>query len=228
MQVESITISAGDDRVSALYEHPTHDRGQQVILLAHGAGLPMDSPFMTTIAAGLAAAGYPVLRFNYAYAERMQREGTRRPPDRRPRLEQVHLAALGALRDRAPGRPVILAGKSMGGRMSSLLAAEGEPCSGLAFFGYPLHPARKTDRLRSEHFPDIRQPSLFMQGTRDVLCQLDLLERELGNLGGHVTLRRIEDADHDFKVPKRAGRSRDELLAELVQNAVSWAESNAD
>lgn len=198
-------------------EHPRH-----AILLAHGAGAPMDSPFMETLATGLAGPSTPVLRFNYAYSERMQRENKRRPPDRRPLLENVHRAALATLRERYPDHNVILAGKSMGGRLSSLLASEGVPCTALIFFGYPLHAPGRTEKLRSAHFEAIEQPTLFLQGSRDALCQLDLLRPELKRFRVPPKLHVIEDADHDFKVPKRSGRDRDDVLSELARTSRDW------
>ena len=194
--------------------------GGRPVLLAHGAGVPMDSPFMQHVAEGIAAGGHPVLTFNYSYAERMHREEKRRPPDRRPILELVHRAALAWLGERYDALPV-LAGKSLGGRMSSYLAAEGEG-AGLVFFGYPLHPAGKPEKTRSEHFPTLAQPALFLQGTRDALAQPDLLKEHLERYGGEARVEWIDDADHDFKVPKRTGRTREEVLDELVRHSLGW------
>jgi predicted alpha/beta-hydrolase family hydrolase len=201
---------------------PTQDSGRAVILLAHGAGVGMHSPFMAELAEGLCAAGFPVLRFHYAYAQRMLDEGRRRPPDRRPLLETVHRQAAATLRARFPGRRLLLAGKSMGGRMSSYLVAAGEPADGLVFFGYPLHPPKRPERLRSEHFGDLQVPALFLQGTRDALCDLDLLRNALTRYAGPAHLHVVEGADHGFAVLKRSGRTADEVRSELVAQFVSW------
>lgn len=208
--------------VGGRLHRPDHDRGGSVFLLAHGAGAGMESEFLVAIATGLAERGLPVLRFNYAYAERMTREGRRRPPDRRPRLEAVHGAALDALRARYPNRRIVLAGKSMGGRIASYLSAVGADDSALLLLGYPLHPQKQPERLRSEHFGAIAVPALFLQGTRDALCDLGLLRRELETFGGTVTLRVIEGADHDFRVLVRSGRTRAEVLVELVDAIDRW------
>lgn len=208
--------------VSALLDLPGTDGGRSVVLLAHGAGAPMDSDFLETVAAGIVRAGLPVLRFNYVYSERMRREARRLPPDRRPALEDVHRRALALTRERFPERRLILAGKSMGGRMASYLAAEGADADGLCFLGYPLHPPRKPDRLRSEHFPAVALPALFLQGTRDALCEVELLREALETFGGTITLHLVEDADHDFKVPRKTGRGRAEVLAELVESISEW------
>jgi predicted alpha/beta-hydrolase family hydrolase len=137
-------------------------------------------------------------------------------------LEAVHEAALATLQQRYPERPPVLAGKSMGGRMSSYLAAAGADCRALVFYGYPLHPAGKPEKLRVEHFPTLAQPALFLQGTRDALCDLELLRPHLETYGGRPTLEIVEEADHDFAVPRRTGRSREEVLAELVERTTAW------
>jgi uncharacterized protein len=213
---------AGVDWISALLDLPDQEGDRSVILLGHGAGAPMTSEFMAAVATGLAQRGLPVLRFNYIYSERSQREGKRRPPDRRPVLLDVHRTAMATLRERFTGRRLLLGGKSMGGRMSTYLAAEGEDAAGLVMFGYPLHPPGKPEKLRSEHFAAIAQPALFLQGTRDALCDLELLRRELETFGGKVQVSEVEDADHDFAVLKRSGRTRDEVLADLVERVDTW------
>ncbi|MDA1265382.1 MAG: dienelactone hydrolase family protein [Planctomycetota bacterium] len=228
MTAESLRIPvphAGAEWVSALLDLPEEDPGKSVVLLAHGAGAPMTSDFMVAAAEGLAAGGLPVLRFNYVFTELAQREGRRRPPERQPRLLETHRAAAAAIRERFPERRLILAGKSMGGRMSSYLAAEGDDCAGLVFFGYPLHPAGKPEKLRSEHFAAIAQPALFLQGTRDALCGLDLLERELETFGGTQTVEVIDEGDHDFGVPRRTGRTRDEVRAALLEKVLDWEQA---
>jgi predicted alpha/beta-hydrolase family hydrolase len=184
---------------------PDQDAGRAVILLAHGAGAGMESAFMIETAQGLCAAGFPVMRFNYAYAQRMLDEGKRRPPDRRPLLEAVHRRAAATLRARFPGRRLLLAGKSMGGRMSSYLVAAGEPADGLVFFGYPLHPPKRPDRLR-----------------RDALCELDLLRDALTHYAGPAHLHVVEAADHGFAVLKRSGRTCAEVRSEMISQVVCW------
>jgi len=201
---------------------PDKDAGRAVILLAHGAGVGMESPFIAETAADLCVEGFPVLRFNYAYAQRMLDEGKRRPPDRRPLLEAVHRRAAATLRARFPGRRLLLAGKSMGGRMSSYLVAAGEPADGLVFFGYPLHPPKRPDRLRSEHFGDLEVPALFLQGTRDALCELDLLRDALTHYAGPAHLHVVEAADHGFAVLKRSGRTCAEVRSEMISQVVCW------
>lgn len=106
--------------------------------------------------------------------------------------------------------------------MSSLLAAEGEACDGLGFLGYPLHPAKQPEKLRSAHFPDIHAPALFLSGTRDALCELRLLRRELEHFAGPHRLQLVDEADHDFAVPKRTGLDREGVLDFLAEHIDAW------
>ena len=211
------------EHVSGLHQQPEGGRARAAILLAHGAGAGMKSAFLERTADGLAARGFAVLRFNYPYAERMQLEGKRFPPDRFAQLEATHERALARLLELQPQARALAAGKSMGGRVASVIAAKGAAVQALAFFGYPLHPAGKPERLRSEHFAAIAQPALFLQGTRDALCDLELLRRELRRFGGPVRLERIEGGDHDFKLPRAAGRSHAEVIDGLVAAFDTWA-----
>ena len=162
----------GVQHVSMLLDEPPEgaDLGTTALLLAHGAGAPMTAPVLTAFSAAVAAGGVPVLRFQYAYMEQMQRGGPRRPPDRRPVLELVHRAALRDAEQRFAGRRLLLGGKSLGGRIATYLAAEGETCAGLVLLGYPLHPAGKPDRERSEHFAALAQPALSAACARRSRC----------------------------------------------------------
>jgi predicted alpha/beta-hydrolase family hydrolase len=125
------------EAVGGLHQQPSVSRARAAILLAHGAGAPMDSEFMNGMADALVGRGFCVLRFNYPYAERMRREGRRLPPDRLPVLEATHERALVRVRELHPELRVIAAGKSMGGRVASVIAAKGAALEGLAYFGYP-------------------------------------------------------------------------------------------
>jgi len=164
MQSERLSIpfdGGGVDSLSAIWERPTAgtEARESAILFAHGAGAPMEADFMSAVARGLVARGFPVLRFQYPYFERALAEGRRRPPDRQPVLEAAHVAACGELVRRAGSARILLAGKSLGARISSILAAKDLPSAGLVFFGYPLHPAGKPEKLRKEHFPAVVQRS---------------------------------------------------------------------
>ena len=210
------------ERVAAVLHEPHGARRARAVLLAHGAGADMDSPFMTSIAAGLADVGFAVLRFRYPYMELRARDGTRRPPDAAPLLEAAHAAALKELARQVGGARPLLAGKSLGGRIGTHLAAKGEDIGGLVLLGYPLHPPRRPERERSEHFPAIVQPALFLQGTRDALCELSNLERALAHFGGRATLEVIEGGDHSFELPAAMGRSAAQVRAEIVARIDAW------
>jgi predicted alpha/beta-hydrolase family hydrolase len=213
--------------VSAVHHRPAGDAGAAApaLLLAHGAGNDMTSPILLAVAESLAFSGIHVLRFNYPYTE-----AGRRAPDRANVLLDATRAAADLLRDLAGAdAPLFLGGKSMGGRIASHLAAEGYPCAGLVFLGYPLHPAGKTERAaeRAAHLPRIKAPMLFIQGSRDALCDLALLRPALAPLGARATLHVIEEGDHSFKVPRRTGRTTEEVWDEVAATARSFIQGGA-
>ena len=170
------------------------------IVLAHGAGAPMDSPFMNAMAAGLAAAGLRVARFEFPYMHR-RRAGERRPPDREPVLRQTWKQVIAAL---GGGERLVIGGKSMGGRMASLVADE-EGVRGLVCLGYPFHPPDQPERLRTAHLKDLRTPALIVQGTRDPFGGRD----EVAGYGLAPSIRVVwmEDGDHSFKPRVSSGRT---------------------
>lgn len=214
----------GVQHVSMLLDLPPGgaDLGTAAYLMAHGSGAPMTSAFLDGVARRLAAGGVPVLRFQYAYMEQILRSGKRRPPDRRPVLEVIHRAAIADAAQRFAGRPLLLGGKSLGGRIASYLAAEGEACGGLVFLGYPLHPAGRPETLRSEHFAALAQPALFVQGDRDALCDLALLRTALEVYGGGHELHVVAGADHGFDVLRRSGATRDGVLDQVASAVLAW------
>ncbi len=222
MSSERFAIAFRDETLSAQFDRPEGGARASAILLANGAGYDLDAPWMAETARGLVERDFPVLRFNYLYKERAVREGHEKPPDRTAILEQAHTAALEALAARAGPARLILAGKSLGGRMSTHLAAKGERCAGLVLFGYPLHPPKQPTKLRSEHFAAIAQPALFLQGTRDDFADLELLRTALSRYGGRATLEVIEDADHGFHVRKKSGRSDEEVRTFLLDRVARW------
>jgi len=185
------------------------------LILAHGAGNDMHQPMLVFLADHLAQAGYLTLRFNFLYKQ----EG-RTAPDRPEKLYQAWKAAHHFLREhpRCPPAPIIAAGKSMGGRIVSQMVAEGQLEAGrLIFLGYPLHPPGRKERLRDRHLSAIRIPMHFFAGTRDPLCDLELLRKVLSHLDAPWQLEVIEGADHSFKVPKTAGISPDEIYQRITE-----------
>ncbi|TNE64598.1 MAG: alpha/beta hydrolase [Alphaproteobacteria bacterium] len=172
-------------------------------ILAHGAGAGMDSDFMVAFAAGLAARGIRVVRFEFPYMARIRAEGKRRPPDRAPVL-MAHWRDMMA--DWAHAGPLVIGGKSMGGRMASLVAAERpEGLKGLVCLGYPFHAPGKPEKLRTEHLPDIAVPALIVQGERDPFGGAALLDSL--SLPAGFTVARMPDGDHDLKPRKASGHT---------------------
>lgn len=183
------------------------------VILAHGAGAPMDSPFMQVIAEGLAASGWRVLRFEFPYMQKRRHDGKRRPPDRAPVLLDHFRSVVAGAGD--PAR-LVIGGKSMGGRMASLIADE-LGVAGLICLGYPFHPPGKPEKLRTAHLATLATPTLILQGTRDALgSQTDVEGYELSPA---IQLAWLEDGDHSFKPRKSSGRSETENLSEAVTMA---------
>lgn len=211
------------EALSALFEPAAGEERRGACLLAHGAGYHMESPWLGAVAGGLVALGFDVLRFNYPYRERALAEGKRmRPPDAPRVLEQAHRLALDELVRRTGDARPLLAGKSLGARFASRIAAKDAPCRGLVLLGYPLHPPKRPEKIRDEHFPALAQPALFLQGTRDELCDLEQLDRSLEKYGGRATVEVIDGANHGFEVPKRSGRTGEDVLADMLERIDRW------
>lgn len=180
----------------------------------------MEHPFLEALARKLADLQMATFRYQFPYME----AGKRRPDFGAILQATVRSAAAHAVR-LAEGLPVFAGGKSMGGRMTSLAAArEALPgVRGLAFFGFPLHPAGRPGTQRSEHLADVSVPMLFLQGTRDRLAGLDLLEPIVRRLGARAEMHVVDGADHSFAMLKRSGRSQDQALDELAAVTTRWA-----
>jgi uncharacterized protein len=215
---EPITIAGDHDiQVSGLLQAP--ERPRACYVFAHGAGAGMRHPFMTAVAAGLAARSIATLRYQFPY---MERRGKRPDP---PHLGHAAVrAAVGTARQALPGLPLIAGGKSFGGRMTSQAQARAPlpDVHGLAFLGFPLHPAGKPSGERGEHLFEIQIPLLFLQGTRDALAALDQIEPLCLALGARATLKLFADADHSFHVPARSGRKDPQVLDEVLDTLVAW------
>ena len=203
--------------VSAIFLRPQN--AECVLVLAHGAGAGMNHPFMTALANDLAAAGIASFRFQFPYMEQR-----RRVPDRAPVLTATVQAAVRAASEAAPDLPLFAGGKSLGGRMTSLAAAEHglDNVRGLVFFGFPLHPPNQPGTKRAEHLGEVRLPMLFLQGTRDALADLKLLRPICAKLGARVTLHIIEGADHSFHVLRSSGKTDEVVLEELARSVSTW------
>lgn len=185
----------------------------------------MDHPFMVDVARELALRGVATLRYQFPYIER----GARRPDP--PQLAQATVrAAVAAALGLLPELPLIAGGKSFGGRMTSQTQAKAslQGVCGLAFLGFPLHPAGRPTQDRGEHLFDIQIPMLFLQGTRDTLAALDQLEPLCKKLGRRATLKLFADADHSFRVPARTGRKDAQVLGDVLDALAAWLDGVTD
>jgi predicted alpha/beta-hydrolase family hydrolase len=189
-------------------------------VLAHGAGAGMRHQFLEQISAALAALGIATFRYQFPYME-----AGRGRPDAPALLEATVRAAVTRAGEIVPELPVIAGGKSLGGRMTSSSAAAGplDGVRGLAFLGFPLHPPGQPDTRRAEHLQQVTTPMLFLQGTRDTFARLDLITAVCRGLEPRATLRLFEGADHSFSVPRRSGRTPDQIHAELAGAVAEWA-----
>jgi len=191
---------------------------RHVVVLAHGAGAPMDSPFMNRVSAGFASRGIRVARFEFAYMAKRRTEGRRGAPDREPALRarwKDVLAQLGG----GPG--VVIGGKSMGGRIASMVADE-VGARGLVCFGYPFHPPGQPDRLRTAHLADLRTPALILQGTRDPFGTREDVAAYM--LSPAIRIAWLEGGDHSFKPPARSGRTEAQNVEEAIAAAAGFVE----
>ncbi|MBX9843940.1 MAG: dienelactone hydrolase family protein [Xanthobacteraceae bacterium] len=211
-------IDAGSaGHVSGLLTTPAEP--QACYVFAHGAGAGMTHPFMEQVAQGLAERGVATLRYQFAYME----HGSKRPDP--PKLAHAAVrAAVAHGAELVPGVPMLAGGKSFGGRMTSQAQALAPMANvrGLAFFGFPLHPAGKPSDERGQHLFDVTIPMLFLQGTRDALAEQDLLEPLVRKLGDRATLELLPDADHSFHVPARSGRTDKETLSVALDAFATW------
>jgi predicted alpha/beta-hydrolase family hydrolase len=191
------------------------------LLLAHGAGAPMDSAFMNTIAEMVAGAGIEVIRFEFEYMAKRREDGARRGPDRAPKLIARFEEALGLV---GPVSEVIIGGKSMGGRIASMIADE-VGAAGVVCLGYPFHPPGKPERLRTEHLETLKTPTLIVQGTRD---RFGTQEEVAGySLSSAIELAWMQDGDHSFKPRKKSGRTLEQNLATAADAVVGFIQRRA-
>jgi len=218
VDAQSLRIEVGaGEAVSALLIAPPQTRACYVF--AHGAGAGMTHASMQTVAVGLGARGIATLRYQFPYMEK----GSKRPDAPAVAHAMVRAAVAEAGR-RCDGLPLIAGGRSFGGRMTSQAQALSPlpGVQGLAFLGFPLHPAGKPSTDRAKHLADVKIPMLFLQGTRDALAELNLLEPVIKSLGARATLHLLEAADHSFHVLKSSGRNDREVLDEALDAFAAW------
>jgi len=187
-----------------------------VIVLAHGAGAPMDSPYMDQVAAGLAIRGLRVVRFEFPYMSARRTTGKRRGPDVPRVLEESWRSVVRGLGD--PGR-LVIGGKSMGGRIASMVADE-LGVRGVVCLGYPFHPPGRPERLRTAHLKQLATPALIVQGTRDPFGTRE--EIQGFDLAASIRFEFLEDGDHSFKPRARSGRTLAQNLEQALDRIATW------
>lgn len=186
------------------------------LILAHGAGAGMNSDFMQLTASALAAAGIQVSRFEFTYMQLATELGKRRPPDR---MEKLLLCYQQILRDTPDELPLFIGGKSMGGRVASMLMQSSAVVAGVCF-GYPFHPAGKPDKLRTEHLYQLTKPMLIVQGSRDTLGN----QQEIADyaLPQNIQLSYLADGDHSFKPRKSSGYTFEQHFEQAMKITVAF------
>jgi predicted alpha/beta-hydrolase family hydrolase len=218
MKDAEFKVEAGSaGAVSALLTSPAQARA--CFVFAHGAGAGMTHAFMAAVAVGLAERNVATLRYQFPYMEK----GSKRPDP--PGIAHAAVrAAIAAAAQRCPGLRLIAGGKSFGARMTSQAQAKAPLANvvGLAFFGFPLHPAGKPSVERADHLLEVKIPMLFLQGTADKLAEPDLLKPVVKKLGACATLHFLEAADHSFHVPVRSGRKDAEVMTEALDAFAAW------
>ena len=222
MSTGSVRIPFGDAGLAG--EMTAAAEPVALALVAHGAGAGMRSSFMDGVAEGFAGGGVSALRFNFPYTE-----AGRKAPDRAPVLMEAWRAALDAGKGLAEGMPLAASGKSLGGRIASMVAAEDGaafPAQALVFFGYPLHAPGRSDQPRDAHLPSVRVPMLFVEGTNDALANFVLIQALVARLSPLARLHVVEGGDHSFRVrgarrpDQEIGRELGGVAAAFVREAI--------
>lgn len=219
------------DRVTALaYPAAIDPSLAATLVLAHGAGAGQTHPFMVHFAEGLAARGLDVVTFDFVYTEQ-----GRRAPDRGPKLEACYRGVVDAVRERGDQeQPLLIGGKSMGGRIASQIAAAPEPeatdaedaadVAGVVALGYPLHPPGRPEKMRDAHLPRVPVPMLVVQGSRDSFGSEDELRPVLGRMPA-PELYVVEDGDHSLNIRRKSAPPQEEIYAGVMDKIVQWARS---
>lgn len=218
MTVREWQVAVGEEQTRAVYEPASSGADVAVFVCAHGAGGSMSDKSMSAVSSALRSRGIGVVRFNFLYKEK----GSGRP-DPMPKLMATITAVVERVREELGSpRPLIIGGRSMGGRAASMMAAGGFDADGLLLLAYPLHPAGKPEQLRDAHLPRIAMPVLCFCGTRDPLCTRDLMERAVATVKASWVMHWLEGADHSFHVLKSSGRNDAAVLDEVADAASRW------
>lgn len=201
---------------------PPSSRGGCVFVLAHGAGGSMKDPLLVGVGKALGSLGHGVVRFDFAY-----RRAGKKLPSPAAVLEDEFVTVIARARQALrigprSKRRVVIGGKSMGGRMASHLVAKGERVDGLLLLSYPLHPANRPDKLRVDHLPAVRIPTLFVQGTRDPLCEMPLIRKYAAGMGDVAELSIVEGGDHSLEVRGPGRRSLRDVHEDVAGRIDAW------
>ena len=232
--VAQASFSSGEPPVSAVryLAADASPAAGVTVVIAHGAGAGMSHPFLAACATGLAARGFDAITFNFPYMERRAQSGRSSAPNPAPLLEACYRTLIATLADRGwlAGRRLVIGGKSMGGRMATMVAAGADagsaavahPIAGVVALGYPLHPPGRPQQLRVAHFATLRTPLLVVQGTRDDFGSPDELAPHLAPLGSLATIHPIDRGDHSFKVTGLPRGSQGAVLDGIFETVAAW------
>jgi predicted alpha/beta-hydrolase family hydrolase len=215
--LDFITVTVDDKRNIELLPSTANMPEHPLVILAHGAGNNMRSYFMEFIAEQLEKDKVNVLRFNFPY-----KVSGKKIPDKQIVLERAWLSTIHWAENNLTYTGLFVGGKSLGARIASIVSDRVPKLLGLIFLGYPLHPPGKPENLRDAHLYDLELPMLFLQGSRDPFARLDLLKNVVKKLEPYPHLHLLEQADHSFKIPKKLGRTYEEILEEAADVTTKW------
>ena len=192
-----------------------------MLIVGHGAGAGMHHPFMVTLANEFAAKNVSTIRFNFPYME----QGRKSPGSPKANIETWRYV-IEHISNEYAGLPIFISGKSYGGRMASHLLAEDNVCpaKGIIYYGFPLHAPGRDSKDRANHLSSIKVPQLFLQGSKDKLANLGFMEEVIGGLS-NATMKVIDEADHSFNVPKRSGKTKDDVMEFLTTSSEEFIKS---
>jgi predicted alpha/beta-hydrolase family hydrolase len=213
-------IPVGADETSAVYESATDGDDIALVVCAHGAGGNIADRSTVASANALRKQGFGVVRFNFLYKEK----GSGRP-DAMPKLTNTFSAVIAHARAAlGDPRPLIIGGRSMGGRAASVLVSEGFDADGLLLLAYPLHPPGQPEKLRDAHLPSITMPVLAFSGTRDPFVTREIMTRVLSTVTAPWDMQWVEGADHSFHVLKSSGTTDAAVMARIGERSKAWAQ----
>ncbi len=212
-------VPVGSEETSAIYD-PATTGYDALFVFGHGAGGCLNDRGVAATARALHERGIATVRFNFLYKERKSSR-----PDPMPKLKDTMSAVVARAREEVAPHPLIIGGRSMGGRAASMLAADGFDCAGLLLLAYPLHPPGKPDQLRDAHLPWIKVPVLCFNGTRDPFCTPSLMEDVLKRVTTKWEMQWVDGADHSFHVLKSSGKTDAQVLNEMADRMAAWCKS---